>query len=418
MELNLDRVPSGIGAFPARWRMSRLGDLFQFSNGVNADKRAYGRGIPFVNVLEAITYTHLYGPEVTGRVSIPPSVAAAYELKRGDVLFNRTSETDADLGLASVYLGSESIVFGGFVIRGRPVDDSLDPRYSGYALRASAIRSQIVALGQGAVRANIGQERLRSVLIPVPPIEDQRAIADLLSDVDAQLMGQSRLIAKKRDLRMAAMQHLLTGRRRLPGFCSPWERKTIGEFAIPRGPKNTQCERLPVITCSKHHGFVDSLRYFKSQVFSDDLSSYRLINRGDIGYPANHIEEGSIGLQDLHDVALVSPIYVVFRTDVTVNSLFLHRLLKLDSYREHFKTTTTSSVDRRGSLRWPAFSRIAVDLPPLPEQNAIAAVLSDMDAELAALEARLEKTRDLKQAMMQELLTGRTRLVAAETAYA
>ena len=76
-----------------------------------------------------------------------------------------------------------------------------------------------------------------------------------------------------------------------------------------------------------------------------------------------------------------------------------------------FKTATTSSVDRRGSLRWPAFSEIAVSLPPLAEQTAIATILSDMDAEIAALEAKLAKARLVKQGMMQELLTGRIRLV-------
>jgi type I restriction enzyme, S subunit len=137
-----------------------------------------------------------------------------------------------------------------------------------------------------------------------------------------------------------------------------------------------------------------------------------VIRSREIGYPANHIEEGSIGLQDVYDVALVSPIYVVFRVSDDICSFFLHRLLKLDSYRQRFKTATTSSVDRRGSLRWPAFSEITVELPSTrTEQDAIAAVISDMETEVSALEARRDKTRALKQGMMQELLTGRTRLV-------
>jgi len=128
-------------------------------------------------------------------------------------------------------------------------------------------------------------------------------------------------------------------------------------------------------------------------------------------FRSNHVEEGSIGIQNLYDVALVSPIYVVFSVAEQINSYFLHRLLKLDSYRQKFKSGTSSSVDRRGSLRWPAFAEITVCIPTLPEQAAIAEVLSDMDAELAALQQRRDKTRTLKQGMMQELLTGRVRLV-------
>ena len=110
-------------------------------------KSATERESRFINVLEPITYSHIYGPEIHGRVDLSEAVVASYAVKRGDVLFNRTSETDAELGLAATYLGSERVVFGGFVIRGRPTNDTLDPTYSGYALRASAIRSQIIRNG-------------------------------------------------------------------------------------------------------------------------------------------------------------------------------------------------------------------------------------------------------------------------------
>ena len=253
--------------------------------------------------------------------------------------------------------------------------------------------------------------KIRGLRFPAAPFPEQCVIAQALGDVDAQVAAQEKLITKKRDLKQAAMQQLLTGRTRMPGFKGMWEVKRIAEIATPSPERNAAAEVLPVLTCSKHRGFVDSLGYFKNQVFSEDTSTYRLIRRGQIGYPANHVEEGSIGLQDLYDMALVSPIYVVFSVNESVDSYFLHRVLKLDSYRQRFKTATTSSVDRRGSLRWPAFSEITVSIPSLPEQVAIAAALSDMDAEIAALDARLAKTRDLKQGMMQELLTGRTRLV-------
>jgi type I restriction enzyme, S subunit len=110
-------------------------------------------------------------------------------------------------------------------------------------------------------------------------------------------------------------------------------------------------------------------------------------------------------------VALVSPIYVVFSPNEAVDGSFLYRVLKLDSFRQVFKSATTSSVDRRGSLRWPAFSQLTVTIPPTrEEQVAIAQLISDMEANLASIEQYRDKARDLKQGMMQELLTGRTRL--------
>jgi type I restriction enzyme S subunit len=258
----------------------------------------------------------------------------------------------------------------------------------------------------------INRAEMADFFVALPPTPEQRAIATALRDVDALLGGLDQLITKKRDLKQAAMQQLLTCQTRLPGFRGEWEMKRIADVASPSSERNVTGEMLPVLACSKRLGFVDSLGFFKNQVFSKDLSAYRVIRRGEIGYPANHLEEGSIGLQDLYDTALVSPIYVVFRVAEEVSSYFLHRLLKLDSYRQQFKIATTSSVDRRGSLRWPAFSDITVRLPPTKnEQIAISTVLSDMEHEIAALEARRDKTRDLKLGMMQELLTGKTRLM-------
>jgi type I restriction enzyme S subunit len=260
---------------------------------------------------------------------------------------------------------------------------------------------------------SVRREMIARMPVPLPPTEtEQCAIAEALSDVDVLLGGLDRLISKKRDLQQAAKQQLLTGQTRLPGFRGEWRVKRIAEIATQTTERNSSGKNLPVLTCSKHTGFLDSLGFFKNQVFSRDLSSYKVNRYGEIGYPANHIEEGSIGLQDLYDLAAVSPIYVTLRADQSIDSYFLHRLLKLDSYRQLFKAATTSSIDRRGSLRWPTFSQIKVRLPPTRfEQTAITEVLIDMDAEIAVLEQRREKTRALKQGMMQELLTGKTRLI-------
>ena len=214
---------------------------------------------------------------------------------------------------------------------------------------------------QGSTFTAANSEQVGQFQLDVPEDEnEQRAIAEVLSDVDGLIGALDALIAKKRAIKQAAMQQLLTGKTRLPGFSGEWETKQIGDVVSLCSEKNNLGADIPVLTCSKHLGFVDSLSYFKNQVFSKDLSSYKIIRRGQIGYPINHVEEGSIGLQDLHDVALVSPIYVVFSPKEDIDSFFLHRLLKLESYRQQFANATTSSINRRGSLRWPAFSKRSV----------------------------------------------------------
>ncbi|MFC8530299.1 restriction endonuclease subunit S [Nocardia sp. NPDC057227] len=395
---------------PDDWAAYTLGELFDFSNGINADKSAYGRGVPFVNVMEVTRNEALTPSQIPGRITLPKAMLSRYEVKRGDVLFNRTSETLEEVGMTAVYDGDEPVVFGGFVFRGRPRTSHMSSRYAKYALRAAEVREQIIARGQGEIRSNVGQRDLKTVRLHLPDLTEQAAIVGTLDDATELITRLARLIEKERKLHKGLMQGLLTGATRLPGFSAPWRRTTLETLLAPRKERNADRSSFEVLSCTKHLGFVRSLDYFKNQVFSRDLSGYWIIRRGDIGYPANHVEEGSIGVQDLYDVGLVSPIYVVLRPLAGVNSFFLQRQLKLEKYRQEFAKVTNASVNRRGSLRWPQFSQIEVWVPSYDEQSAIAEVLRESEGQIRLLELRHRKAVDVKQGMMQELLTGRTRL--------
>jgi type I restriction enzyme S subunit len=411
-----------IGVFPQDWDVDSFGKLFTFSNGVNADKNAYGKGLRFVNVLEPITFSHLNGPEIPGRVSIPKTVAEKYAVRKGDVLFNRTSETDAELGLAATYLGTEHVVFGGFVIRGRPTGDRFDPPYSGYALRAPAIRLQIIAMGQGAIRANIGQQNLKLVIAPIPPKPEQRAIATVLSDVDALLGGLIRLIAKKRDLKQAAMQQLLTGQTRLPGFHGEWEVKRIGEFTncVAGGTPSTLVPSYwggAIKWMSSGELHLKRVEDVAARITEDGLrnSAATILPKKCVlvGLAGQGKTRGTVAI-NMAELSTNQSIAAILPSPAFVPEYLYYNLeRRYDELRD-----LSSGGGGRGGLNLRLIRSIPIPLPSIAEQAAIAAVLTDMDAELTVLNARRDKTRDLKQAMMQELLTGRTRLVAAVGAHA
>jgi type I restriction enzyme S subunit len=272
---------------------------------------------------------------------------------------------------------------------------------------------EVIATGNG--QPNLNTKLIRALLVPFPNEREQRKIAAALSDIDGLIASLEALIAKKQAIKQGMMQQLLTGRTRLHGFTARWKRRKIGELLAPRVERHSGADRLEVLSCTKHQGFVRSLDYFKNQVFSRNLEGYKVIRRGDIGYPANHVEEGSIGVQESFDAALVSPIYVVMRPLMGVDTYFLQRQLKLDSFRQEFARVTNASVNRRGSLRWPEFSEIEVLVPDEEEQRAIARALRDGEAEVRAVQLRLAKTRAIKQGMAQMLLTGRTRLSVQDT---
>jgi type I restriction enzyme S subunit len=338
-----------------------------------------------------------------------------YRLRRGDLLFNRTNTIDL-VGKTSLFDAEREALYAGYLIRIAVDSTKVDSRYLNYILNTPvAKRHSLKVLSVAVGQANINGQKLRTYPIPLPPTKsEQEAIAEALQDADALIEALISLIEKKQHIRNGVAHELLTGARRLPGFHEDWVTTEIGNVAVASSEKNSGGEQLPVLTCSKHLGFVDSLRFFKNQVYSSDLSGYKLIRRGQIGYPANHVEEGSIGLQDIYDTALVSPIYVVFSVRADHSSYFLHRLLKLEHYRHQFETATSASIDRRGSLRWPSFSRIKIRMPNRLEQLAVGEVLRAAETEIAVLEAKLDKARQIKQGMMHNLLTGCIRLPASD----
>lgn len=412
MELRKTYQQTDIGVLPHDWEITTLGSLTTLlTNGFVGKAKDF-----YVNTEDGVLYVQGFNVQENGfnlhgirRVSKEFQEAHQKScLRAGDLLTIQTG----DIGVTAVVPASLAGANCHALVISRLKRRLAEPGYYCHYFNSGKARTAFKAIETGSTMKHLNVGDMADLLLPRPHVSEQLAIAAALSEGDALLSALEHLIAKKRALRQAGMQHLLTGVTRLPGFNCDWREMTIADIAFPTSEKNTAGNDLPVLTCSKHRGFVDSLSYFRNQVFSTDTSTYKVIRRGQLGFPANHIEEGSIGFQDLYDVALVSPIYVVFSVNESADGSFLHRLLKLDSFRQEFKSATTSSVDRRGSLRWPVFSQITVRIPPtLDEQRAIVAVLSDMDADLAALEETQRKVRYVKQGMMQELLTGRIRLV-------
>ena len=253
---------------------------------------------------------------------------------------------------------------------------------------------------------------------------EQRAIAAALSDVDALLGGLDRLIAKKRDLKQAAMQQLLTGQTRLPGFSGAWEVKRLGDVGrclrgvSYRGDVDLSTHDTPhtkrllrsnniqnAVVVTDEVQFVNAARVSSHQVLQQDDILICMAN----GSKALVGKAGIFTLSDGHEYTF-GAFMGCFRTKSTeANPVFVFYLFLTARYRDYINNLLAGSSIN--NLRPSSIESLEFSTPLLPEQAAIAAVLSDIDAELAALEARRDKTRDLKQAMMQELLTGRTRLV-------
>jgi len=341
----------------------------------------------------------------------------------GDLVLSRNQS----IGVASYVTNKDLFVLGQDTVLVKP--EKVEGRFLFFNLQSDAVQRRIIKLAGGSTFTRINLNDIRKLRVDLPPLPEQKKIAQILSTWDKAITTTEQLLANSQQQKKALRQQLLTGKKRFGvkensieykktrygNIPKDWEYLAIKEICSPLSEKNTAQNDYPVLSCSKHEGFVDSLKYFKKKVYSDNTSGYRIIPKGCFGFPSNHIEEGSIGLQSLYDFGIVSPIYVVFKADPTVvNNSYLFAILKTNHYRQIFYASTNSSVDRRGSLRWTDFGAIHVPLPSLEEQNKIASVLFSADREIEALQQKLGYLKQEKKALMQQLLTGKRRVKVEE----
>ena len=324
--------------------------------------------------------------------------AGAYDAKdvfnKGDLLIVMTDLTpDCNLLGKPAFVQSDETVLhnqriGKVVLKDREIDRG----FLYYTLLSREYLDRIKGMATGSTVRHTSNKSIYSIALGFPPTTEQRAIAAALSDVDALLGALDRLIAKKRGLKQAAMQQLLTGQTRLPGFSGKWETKRLGNFSpLQRGfdLPNPQLRPgpFPVVYSNgilNHHA--------QFQVRGPGVVTGR---------------SGTIG-----KVVFVEGDYWPHNTSLWVTSFrgnnprFVYYVLKsvrLDRFASGSGVPTLNRNDVHA---------FAVTVPSsIEEQDAIVAALTDIDAELTALEQRRDKTRLLKQGMMQELLSGRTRLV-------
>lgn len=255
---------------------------------------------------------------------------------------------------------------------------------------------------------NITRQDVLDYEVMLPPIAQQEKIISIADTWDEAIALQSRQLQQLRRRKIGIAQELLLGKKRLAEFQKrDWDTQPIGDVAQQVSQRNAGGASLTVLSCTKYHGLVDSLTYFGRQMYSDDLSTYKVVPHNTFAYATNHIEEGSIGYQSTYDKALISPMYTVFRTDAKrVDDDFLYHLLKSDTYIEVYRRNMSGSINRRGGLRWADFSQITIPAIELDEQRAIAEMLTTAANEIRLHERKLGALRQQKRGLLQQLLTG------------
>ncbi len=395
-----EEVPVGykrteVGVIPEDWIVRPLSSCLSCAPGygINAAAVPYDDRLPTYLRITDISEDCRFRP--SPRVSVRNSSVPMFFLREGDLVFARTG---ASVGKSYRYKKKDGpLVFAGFLIRISPDPEKLEPAFLAYCVQSGRYWEWVATMSIRSGQPGINGQEYAMFQIPFPPISEQRAIAEVLSDVDGLLAALEALIAKKRAIKQAAMQQLLTGKTRLPGFSGEWKTQSLGSLArIKTGTRNNEDK----VRGGRYPFYVRSNEVERINSYSYDCEAILVPGEGRIGEIFHYVR----GRFDIHQ-----RVYSISHFVPTVCAKFLYLFMMKNFGAWALQNTVKATVD---SLRLPTFQKFEMHIPSSAiEQIAISAVLSDIEADIVALERRLAKILAIKQGMMQQLLTGQVRLV-------
>jgi type I restriction enzyme S subunit len=418
MEVKKGYKITEIGIVPETWEISTLGKLFEFKNGLNKEKKFFGVGTPIVNYMDVYKNNGLLAEDIIGKVTVTGQEKRNYSVKKGDVFFTRTSETIEEVGIASTILEElNDTVFSGFILRARPKNSLLSHYYKKYCFATKEVRKEITSKSSYTTRALTNGRLLSQVRIPIPPLIEQQAIAEVLSDTDNLIQALEKQIAKKRLIKQGAMQHLLN-------LKEGWETRKLGE--IGKCLRGVSYNGISDLHLHENENSVRLLRSNNVQQGIIDLNELQFVDNSKVK-TTQYIHSNDIvicmanGSKQLVGKAAMFKLtdtlkytfgafmgaFRVIVPNVSVEFIFYNFLS--NKYRSFIDVLLSGSSIN--NLKPCDIESIEIPYPTIEEQIRIANILSEMDAEISALDKKLMKIKQLKQALMQNLLTGKIRLI-------
>lgn len=406
-----------VNHYPKDWRIVLLSELSieGFQNGLFYEVARKNKGIPIINVGD------LYKSSPIANDKLELFNATAEEIKRyqvfnGDLFFTRSSIVPSGIAFCNWYRCSEkkAVVFDSHVVRFKTNTDVVNPMYLYLACIRPDARKYFLANAKTATMTTIDQTVLGRCPIPYPALKEQAAIAEAVSDADSLISSLQKLIEKKKAIKQGAMQELLTGKKRLPGFSGEWSKQQLGDICnIVNGGtlsisiaefwngKILWCTPTDITSCSTKYIYTTESKITESGLKASS---------------ATLLPKGALLLCSRATIGEVRIAGNTICTNQGFKSLVVHQNISNEwlYYMVHvlkFNMLEKAIGSTFLEISKKDLAELDIIVPEFTEQKAIAQVLSDMDSEIELLEKKLAKYQQIKQGMMQELLTGRIRLV-------
>lgn len=413
--------PSEVGPIPEEWEVKRLGDCAEIARGgsprpIEAYLTTASNGLNWVKIGDVGVGAKYI--ERTEEKIKPEGLSSTRQVSAGDFVLSNSMS----FGRPYIMKIDGCIHDGWLVIQ--DYRKQFETEYLFYSLGSEWVFRQYKTLAAGSSVLNLNKDVVARVVVPVPPRPEQEKIAEALSDVDGLLAAMTKLIEKKRAIKQGAMQQLLTGKKRLAGFTGKWVEKRFDECFDLVGnntfAREFMCEDTHGIA-NIHYGDVlirygsvlDCSRTAVPSLLDSVACKTELLKEGDV-IIADTAEDETVGkaieIRGLKDRCAVAGLHTIAcRPRFVFAAGWLGYYINSSAFHDQLLPLITGT--KVSSISKAGLRTTVLHVPDLTEQKAIASVLSDMDAEIAALEAKRAKYESVKQGMMQELLTGKARLV-------
>lgn len=300
----------------------------------------------------------------------------------------------------------------------RSLESKLDSKFLYTTCTSSLIQKQIERAAFGSAQPQLTVSIIKNLTVPVPPLPEQRKIAQILSTWDKAITTTERLLANKQQQKKALMQRLLTGKQRFAGFEGEWKLLPINEISERIQRKSDQGTH-PILTISSLSGFVTQEERYSRFMAGESLNNYILLHKGEFAYNKGNSKTYQFGCVfdlDTFVTGLVPNIYVCFRLKQKMDRLFYKYLFEMDYLKPQLAGLVNTGVRNNGllNIKPTEFLGTVVPVPSYEEQQVIGKCIHVASTELSAIENKLNNLKQQKKALMQQLLTGKRRVKVDE----
>ena len=356
--------------FTREWKEHYLAEYLDFKNGLNPSANKFGSGIKFISVMDILNNDFITYDCIRTSVEITPEEQVAFAVEKGDMLFQRSSETLEDVGRANVYMDDRSAVFGGFVIRGKKKAE-YNPMFFRYLLASPYARKKVIPMGAGAQHFNIGQDGLSKVRLHFPALQEQHKIATLLRLIDERISTQNKIIEDLKKLKSAIVDKLYSS--------ANGETYSFRRLFDVVNEKNKKLTYSNVLSASQELGMIERSDINIDIKFEQNsISGYKIVQKGDY---VVHLRSFQGGFAFSDRTGICSPAYTILRPNDLVVYGYLSRFFTSKPLIKSLKLVTYGIRDGR-SINVDEWLDMTITLPTKQKQIHILAIINAIDDKL------------------------------------